>query len=112
MIGKIEYLSGGNDSLELKQRTFKFTDKANKPDMNNDKMVTKKEMETFLNKNLKPEKNKGSKKVIRTIIKFFYGKKPKNEIDANKANSMLKNGITIKNPYDDNSAFMKNTLSK
>ena len=69
-------------------------------------------METFLNKNLKPNKNKGNGKIIKNILHFFYNNEPDDEIGTKKVLSMLKNGITIQKPYDDNSAFMKNTLSK
>ena len=110
--GTIKYLTGGNSSLHLKQKTIKFTDEGNKPDSNNDKVVTKKEMETFLGKNLKPGKNNENGKIIRTILHFFYNNEPDNEIDTNKVLSLLKNGISIQKPYDNNSAFMKNTLSK
>jgi hypothetical protein len=75
-------------------------------------MVTKNEMETFLNKNLKPNKNKENRKIIKTILHFFYNNKPLNKMGKKKLLSMLKKGITIQKPYDDNSAFMKNTLSK
>ena len=108
----MKYLTGGDDSLQLKQRRIKFNDPINKLDGNNDEMVTKKEMETFLSKNLKPNKDKDNGKIIETILYFLYNNEPDDEIGKKKLHSMLKNGITIQKPYNDNSAFMKNTLSK
>ena len=110
-IGTIKYLTGGDKDLRLKQKTIRFTDQVNNPDANNDDMVTKYELEEFLNKNLKPNKNKGNRKIIKTILdNMFDGSK--SSIDTKDLFQKLEKGIDFKKPYGNNTIFIKNTKSK
>ena len=110
LIGTIKYLTGGDKDLRLKQKTIKFTDQVNNPDANNDDMVTKYELEEFLNKNLKPNKNKGNRKIIKTILdNMFDGSK--SSIDTKDLFQKLEKGIDFKKPYGNNTIFINNTKS-
>ena len=111
IIGTIKYLIGGNSNLRLKQKTIKFTDQVNNPDGNNDNMVTKHELEVFLNKNLRPEKNKENGKIIKRVLRSMFNSSTPS-LDTDTILRMLRKGIEFEKPYDENSIFMKNTKSK
>ena len=111
IIGTIKYLTGGNSNLRLKQKTIKFTDQVNNPDGNNDNMVTKHELEVFLNKNLRPEKNKENGKIIKRILRSMFNSSTPS-LDTDTILQMLRKGIEFEEPYNENSIFMKNTKSK
>ena len=111
IIGTIKYLTGGNSNLRLKQKTIKFTDQVNNPDGNNDNMVTKHELEVFLNKNLRPEKNKESGKIIKRVLRSMFNSSTPS-LDTDTILQMLRKGIEFEEPYNENSIFMKNTKSK
>ena len=109
--GKIKYLTGGDSDLRLKQKTIKFTDQINNPDANNDNMVTTKEFEEFLNKNLKPEKHEDNRQIIQTILSSVFNDSTPS-IDTNSFLQILKNGMDFHKPYGNNTVFMTNTKSK
>ena len=111
LTGTIKYLTGGDKDLRLKQKTIKFTDQVNNPDANNDDMVTKYELEEFLNKNLKPNKNKGNRKIIQTILNSMFDGS-KSSINTKDLFQKLEKGIDFKKPYGNNTIFIKNTKSK
>ena len=107
-------LTGGEKDLHLKQQTINFTDSVNQPDSNNDKIVTKNELQIFLDKNLhhkNQKKNPAHKQIISKVIKFVFGGSD-DKIDTSKLISMMKNGIDFGKEYNDNTAFMNNTLGK
>ena len=114
IIGTIKLLTGGEKDLHLKLQTINFTDSVNKPDSNDDKMVTKNELQIFLDKNLnqkKQNKNPAHKQIISRVIKSVFGGSD-DKIDTSKLISMMKNGIDFGEEYNDNTAFMNNTLGK